>query len=276
MGTHPSLISNVPACHIVTASKELVDALLAMNTRNRDVRQTAVARLETDVVNAWELTASGIGISREGVLLDGQHRLIAIRNAGYPPVQFLLVVGLRLESQAVVDRHAKRGLADAMTLLHSRTIGNSLVAAANALLTIKHSTSKTERFVFAGGQPSDATAMANVIEWEQEIASVLSASGGGLRAPVVAALAIYMRHDELGASELANQLKRKTGLQDDDPAYRLDKALGTVGSGAQETIRSFALTVSAICSHAAGKKIKMLRPYESWSQAPWRRWLAQD
>ena len=195
-GCMMKLVSKTPEVFIVTATKPLVDALIALNTHNRSIRTTAVDRLKADLVSdAWKLTASGVGVDSLGRLSDGQHRLEAIKAAGYPPVQFVLAIGLDPEAQGVVDRHAKRSLADALSLLQGRTVSTAMVAAANAMLTLKNSQTKYGAFVFAGGQPADSVAAANLLRWEDDLSAVMPVCGSSMRASVVAALAIYYRHD---------------------------------------------------------------------------------
>ena len=272
------LVTQNPECSIVTANKPLVDALLAMNTHNRTARQTAIDRLKIDIeAGTWKLTASGVGVDTLGRLSDGQHRLLAIKQAGYPPVQFVLATGLDPDAQSVVDRHAKRSLADALSLLQGRTISTAIVAAANVLLLYKNATSKDQPFAFSGGQPSDSRAAANLLEWEDDLVAVMQAVGCSARASVVAALAIYHRHDHDGAIELGDQIKRGTGLSETDPAYKLRATLQTSttkGGGSQAALRAFCYTVSAVIAHAQGRSIRILRASESWAQNPWKVWKA--
>lgn len=270
------LVSFTPEVNIVTATKPLVDALLAMNTSNRKSRQMAVDRLATDIEEGhWKLTASGVGVDSRGILSDGQHRLLAIKQAGYPAVPFVLAIGLHPDAQSVVDRHAKRSLADALSLVHGRTISTSLVAASNQMLSIRNATNKTGVFSVVGGGPSDASAAANLILWEDELSAVLPLAGG-VRASVVAALAIYYRQDKERASVLCDQIKRGLGLEENDPAYRLRLSLKQLGSqgGAQGSLRSFSNTVSAIIAHANDRPVRLLKGSESWGSATWKVWKA--
>lgn len=273
------LVSQTPSAHIVTATKPLVDALLAMNTSNRKVRQSAVQRMRVDIESgAWRLTASGIGVDIRGVTSDGQHRLLAIKEAGYPPVQFVLVVGLSPDAQAVVDRHAKRSLADALSLLHGRTISTALVAASNAMLSITNSTSRSDPFSSRLGRGvSDAEAAANLLDWEDDITACIAATAGLFRASVCAALAIYHRHDQAGALLLADQMRKGVGLSESDPAYRLRAVLANspqAQGGQGGSFRAFAYTVSAVIAHANRQSLRMLKQSESWARAPWKEWKA--
>lgn len=102
---------------IVTLSRPLVDWLLSINTHNRTVKPSVVRRYENEIRRgAWGITSQGIGVGRDGVLVDGQHRLLAVRAAGYPPVRTLLAWGLDKDAQLRVDTHAKRDLADRLAL----------------------------------------------------------------------------------------------------------------------------------------------------------------
>lgn len=129
-------ISNTEDCAIVTLDKPLVDWLLSINTENRKVKPSVVRRYAEEIRRgAWDVTSQGIGVSRDGVTLDGQHRLLALRECGYPPTRSVLVWGLKKEAQLKVDIHAKRSAANLLTLAKRVTI-NDRLAAALRLLTI--------------------------------------------------------------------------------------------------------------------------------------------
>jgi hypothetical protein len=100
---------------IQIATKELVDELLLQNSKNRNLREKVVALYESEIRSGnWILTNQGIGVCEDGQLADGQHRLMAIRNCGYPPVPLLVVRGLAEEVRLVVDQQAKRTVRDAL------------------------------------------------------------------------------------------------------------------------------------------------------------------
>lgn len=102
---------------IATMSKQLVDALLSMNTSNRPIKEPVVDRYASDISKGhWRLTNQGIGVSADGVLIDGQHRLLALKKCGYPPVECVIVRGISADAQRVVDQHAKRSARDIFRL----------------------------------------------------------------------------------------------------------------------------------------------------------------
>lgn len=106
-------LSSIPQASVVTVNQELVEDLLARNLNNRGVRETHIAYLITQIAtDQYCLTNNGIGIDIHGELIDGQHRLLALRAAEYPRVPILIVWGLPPESRAIVDQGLRRTMAD--------------------------------------------------------------------------------------------------------------------------------------------------------------------
>jgi hypothetical protein len=90
--------------------------LSKFNNRNRNVRQSAVDNYATDMAaGKWHMTHQGIAFYADGVLADGQHRLLAVVKANVP-VKFLVTNGLPQDSGAALDQHARRQLHDAMVI----------------------------------------------------------------------------------------------------------------------------------------------------------------
>lgn len=119
---------------IVTLTKSLVDSYLAMNTANRLVKKSVVDRYVRDILAGnWKLTNQGIGISIDGVLLDGQHRLLAIKECGYPSLEIVVVSGLDPSSQNVVDQHAKRSARDVFQLVCNTSVSKLMPAVLQVL-----------------------------------------------------------------------------------------------------------------------------------------------
>lgn len=112
------LITKKPAAAFVTMTQELVDALLALNTKNRNQRPQVVNTYQRAVEGRlWVPTNQGIGVAANGFLVDGQHRLEALRAAGYPPVLMLVVTGLPDEAMAAVDGGTNRTARDYMQFM---------------------------------------------------------------------------------------------------------------------------------------------------------------
>ncbi len=156
---------------IVTASKQIVDKLLAMNTHNRKYKASWVKKLCADIKNGrFYLTNQGVGVSKDGVLLDGQNRLMAIRDAGYPPVKFVLVTGLDKISQQKIDVGFRRTLSDLLALLIDKpSVANIKTAACNAIWILNRELCPGDDQVRAIAQFMDA--------YDDDINGVISALG---------------------------------------------------------------------------------------------------
>ena len=95
---------------------ELAVSYLENNTDNRAVTQNTVTALaELIRKGEWRITHQGIAVSPTGRLLDGQHRLWAIIEAGIP-VHILVARNVPDEAFAYMDIGKKRSLADRLRL----------------------------------------------------------------------------------------------------------------------------------------------------------------
>lgn len=123
------LIAKKPTATFVTMTRELVDALLELNTKNRFQRPDVIKTYRRAMDNNfWVTTNQGIGVAASGFLVDGQHRLQALRAAGYPPVQMLVVTGLPDEAMAAVDGGTNRKPHDYLQLLFDTKISSTVSA----------------------------------------------------------------------------------------------------------------------------------------------------
>lgn len=93
---------------------EIAASLLERNTGNRAVRRAVVSQLARDMKRGhWQLSHQGIAIAPDGRLLDGQHRLNAIVEAGIP-VRMVVARNVSPEAFAVMDRGKMRTLRDVL------------------------------------------------------------------------------------------------------------------------------------------------------------------
>jgi len=124
-----------PYAEIKTATKQLVDSLLSLNTDNRSLKKRTVDQYSADIIAGnWKLTNQGIGVTSNNVLADGQHRLEAIKRCGYPPVELLIVHGLDPDVQIAVDSHAKRSARDMLHFAFGYRVSRMAPAIGNILL----------------------------------------------------------------------------------------------------------------------------------------------
>jgi hypothetical protein len=102
-GSHDHLIMTVE-----TIGPERAEQYLAANRGNRNIVQAHVSALARDIRNGqWMFNAQPICFSASGRLLNGQHRLSAVLEAGQP-IEVLLMRGLAEEAFRTYDKQAKK------------------------------------------------------------------------------------------------------------------------------------------------------------------------
>lgn len=98
----------------VDVSPVIAKALLERNTRNRKRRDQDVREWSSEMEGGrWRITHQGIAIARDGLILDGQHRLESVVESGVT-VRMPVAVGLDPEVFSVIDTGRRRNSADAM------------------------------------------------------------------------------------------------------------------------------------------------------------------
>lgn len=225
----------IPKAVITVIDSELGAALLAANTKNRRIRAILLDEYEREMRDGrFLLTNQGIGVSRSGVLLDGQHRLLALQRLGWPAnVQSLVVFGLEEEAQACVDQHAKRSMADVVNLLLGKEgdarCSTQFIGAIRfygyAVLSEKKDIDR---------KPSSQM----IVEWISIIGDVVAKvlgvpQAGRLAVPVIAAIAYQIQHGAPWerAAIFMDQLISGAGLEADSPVLRLRNFLASKKAG---------------------------------------------
>lgn len=109
-------ISNIKSAQFTTITPALASEWLEKNTENRRKRGTYITAMAAAMRRGeWKPTHQGIAFSKDGTLLDGQHRLEAIVKAKIN-LEMLVVVGLEPSSFSVIDVGSKRTMADTTNL----------------------------------------------------------------------------------------------------------------------------------------------------------------
>lgn len=100
----------------MTVTPEMAEKWLSQNTHNRNIRRRQVDIYAADMRNGrWRFTGDGIKFAYNEVLLDGQHRLLAIVDADVP-VEMTVTYNLDNDAQFVMDNGVKRTTGDALGL----------------------------------------------------------------------------------------------------------------------------------------------------------------
>lgn len=94
---------------------------LDTNPNNRPRKQAQIDRLADDMKNdRWIPNGQPFRFDKAGVMLDGQHRCLAIIKSGVTLKNCLVVRGLDPESFTTMDIGSKRSVADACFVKHER------------------------------------------------------------------------------------------------------------------------------------------------------------
>jgi hypothetical protein len=101
---------------VVTITPAEATAWLRCNEHNRPVRKGHVNFLANEIKSGnWQINGQAIVIADNEQVLDGQHRLLAIIEAGQP-IKTLVVYGITPEAFSTIDTGAVRSSADALYL----------------------------------------------------------------------------------------------------------------------------------------------------------------
>lgn len=261
------------SAQIVKATPKLVDDLLKMNTQNRNIKKSHLRWIENAIkADDYHLTTQAIGVSDKGVLVDGQHRLMAIKNSGYPPVELLIITGLDEKSKIYIDQGAKRSMADMLKIVLDKTVTNNMAAMVNIKLKIQET---ADGFVWNREIGTKKINLDKVVEFMDEnfehICELMSANGKHfLRAGAMAAMLDYsLKYSHRHACDFIESVRLGENLTKNMPAYRLRSHIlaghkkTAYGSGGQ--LQDYAVTAYACLADASNKDIESLREATSWN-----------
>lgn len=114
----------------------IAEAYLLTNTMNRPPRNSHVAKLAADMVSGnYQINGSTIVFNGDGTLLDGQHRLMAIVEAGVP-VDMIVVRGVSKVAMKTIDANISRKAHDVAQMM-GFTSASNLVGTVRLLMALK-------------------------------------------------------------------------------------------------------------------------------------------
>lgn len=160
-------------CEIAHVTPAKAAALIKRNTHNRPVVASAVREYADLMASGmWRLTTEGIAISRDGVLINGQHRLLAIIDTGIT-VPITMWFGVEAEEFKIVDGGRKRTASQILSLEDYPYAANRAALAAT-LLHMQNSSSSNR----AGASNQKVVALAEAMD--DAIANAACAAGSAM------------------------------------------------------------------------------------------------
>jgi hypothetical protein len=270
----------------ITVRWELVDEALATdwlenyNTHNRTITETRVNGHVRDMVaNNWPITGDTIRFANvtdpetpggvRKVLIDGQHRAEAIRRSKTSQV-CLIVEGLHLDVQEVVDTGKPRSYADTLTL---RGVANGPLNAAIVRRVVLYKRGALPQSGGAASTPTktelDAFFVPNEAAVYEATRLAYKVAKSSLAVPgsvIGAAYFLCAEKDALGAKIFfEDQLIDVTGIEIRDPAHRLRARLEKAKAEGMTGNEAFLYAIKAWGHFRKGERLDRLQsPRGGW------------
>lgn len=127
--------SSVQTSWQIRLTPTLASLLLRNNNRNRRIRQAWVARLAADIEGGrWQANGDSVKVSISGELIDGQHRCLAVVEAGIAiTTQVTFGVSDSRKVMATLDQNGSRTVSDIIQITSDHAAADSDIAATNML-----------------------------------------------------------------------------------------------------------------------------------------------
>ena len=145
----PARLSGEPVTAVETITPEIAREMLKNNTRNRAMSRPHVSHFVRLIRSGmFRVTNQGIGVAADGSIVDGQHRIAAIAEAGIP-VRINVTRGMEPESIDAIDTGKVRRAHEILAIADGRKLSTAeraaLVVAQNLAV---HGTLTTWRGTF--------------------------------------------------------------------------------------------------------------------------------
>ena len=244
----PGLDLTIFAVVMIVITKELADALLALNTHNRTVVRARVERLKTALVRGlWVVDGSAIRIGMDGVLYDGQHRLLAISETGIS-AETVVVTGMDRSARRFIDTGISRSPKDAYEMAHGVKIPRDVAARIRCAWEC----------LFEGGahavcdEPAFAAAFGLFVESDKKVSDLFARHAKGYsRASILAAFMVAMPANPEQVEAMAARYRDMVVTSETDPMRALRVYANRLPSSGGTKIRWDVFTVALTMIFAA-------------------------
>lgn len=248
-------MSDSPTVQILDVTPQMAEDFLSRNPNNRSLRSRVINSYARDMASgSWVLNGETVKIASSGQLLDGQHRLSAVVQAG-TTVPMIVVGNIAPEVMATVDAGAKRTYADALKLQGEENTSVLAAVTRRAVLWSGGYRSKTGSMTPTSLEMNEFLAGNRRLRTSAEVA-VKIASRTLLPASIIGLC--HWLFSDLDADEAGWFLSRMAdgdGLAAEDPiaALRNRVVKMRVGGGRVNETEALALVVMAWNARRAGE-----------------------
>lgn len=245
---------------------EMARLWLASNAGNRLISRAAVERLKAILAaGEWRYNGEAVKFSKEGILLDGQHRLTAIAE-GEVAAELLVISDLAPEVFATLDQGRKRSGGD---VLHVRGIAHSthVAVACGQLYKLMRN-----RAIYGGNSPLPAYGVDKIFQRHPGIADAVEfcapiAKRGDNAVIGLGYLAAYLyvgqsvMHQGPRAIQFAEGMATGIELADNSPILQFrHKVLGSRSGKVMQAQAKMALFAKTFGLFMGEKVVKTLTP----------------
>lgn len=245
---------------------EMAEKLMADNNGNRKISKAAVNTLASAITRGeWKLNGTPVVISKEGRVLDGQHRLMAIINSK-EPISTFVVRGVSEDVFDTLDIGRKRTIADTLYIIGEKDV-NVLAA---TIKIIKPYFEKGFRILGGGSRITPIQAEKFLLEHPDVRKSVAYANCNKdefdsllVRSAIAAFHYIFTKKNEQKGNEFMESFRTGANLDVGSPILALRRNLSLRAEGKDRKPRlKILLMVKAWNSFIKGEKINRLRASE--------------
>lgn len=210
-----------PVTTVETITPEIALEMLKNNTRNRVMSKPHVSYFVRLILSdAFRVTNQGIGVASDGSIVDGQHRLAAIAEAGVP-VRVSVTRGLAPESIDAIDTGKPRRAHDILAI----TDGRKLSTAERAALVVAQNLAEHGALLTWRGSFDIHDLRAALAEHGDDMAAVFSAIGDAhdrlSSAAMVGSLVCAHRTRPDEVEEFCKLMRSGAGMAEGHPALTL-------------------------------------------------------
>lgn len=257
-GDNSSIRPKGITARVVVITPKLAEKMLANNSLNRHVSASVINKYARDMAaGQWHLNGQSIKVSSTGMLLDGQHRLEAVKKAK-KPFTSIVVEGLLESSFVSLDIGRRRSVAD---ILRERGESHTIILASALrwLWMIQN-----EVILAANSSPTHGELM-NLLKEHPDlrqslrhVAHIREIMGSGIAAGLHYT---FSRRDPAQSNEFFSRLIDGVQLSESSPIYHLrERLIRTRGSHRVRLAEGerVALTIKAWNSFREGRPMQLL------------------
>jgi hypothetical protein len=208
---------------------EMAEALLSRNPENRKISRLIVNAMKQDIINGnFVFNGEPIIISMEGLMNDGQHRCIAVKETKLP-IHTLIVFGVTRDSRLSVDQGKNRLASDYLSIQgyeHSRS-----QAAVAVLLNMYRRNGKivTDKNTYNRGTKIELTNLvksdSQILVSVKKVANARSLNSLGGATILAFCHYLFNQIEKEDAEIFIEQMIKGENLQAGDPAFSVRECL---------------------------------------------------